>query len=94
MIKERIEKGLEYWEIPEHMWSGIVYYIMHGTRPGGFLEAVFSDSLVEAAGRADEFNIQVLKNYAGFLYNVAPSECWGSREIVDKWKGLSNENNE
>ena len=72
--------------VPPHMRDSIIYYILRGVPLGGFLTAVFSDSLVEATGKADGMNIQILPAYANFLYNYAPRDSWGSREKVAAWE--------
>jgi hypothetical protein len=77
--------------IPGHMIGGMRRYIECGIRPGDFLTAVLSNDLMEACGRADYANRHCLFNYATFLYNYAPRECFGSPERVDAWierKGL------
>ena len=74
-----------YSGIPEHCRDGGRVYIEKGVRPGHFLEAVFSNKLVESFGRADYSNIEKMDAYARFLYNEAPSACWGSKERVEKW---------
>jgi len=75
---------LEY-RIPEYMIGGLYRYIVHHIEPGSFLRAVISNDLFDALGRADSTNSNLLKNYAQFLYNEAPSSCWGSRETYDGW---------
>lgn len=71
--------------IPEYMHGGIARYIAQGVPPGDFLQAVFSNDLMEAFGRADDTNIQCLKAYVGFLYNEAPSQCYGSADNYQAW---------
>jgi len=71
--------------IPEYMMGGIQRYIDHGLEPGDFLTAVICNDLHLAVGRADDLNIVNLPAYVGYLYNEAPSECWGSREKMEAW---------
>jgi hypothetical protein len=71
--------------LPEYMQGAIRRYIEHGIPPGGFLKAVFENDLVQSAACADEINKRRLYDYASFLYAYAPSGCWGSPQIVERW---------
>ncbi len=62
-------------------------HLKHGWYPGGFITAVLSDSLTDAAANADCINKHLLFEWAEWIYNNIPNCCWGSREIVDAWKG-------
>lgn len=78
--------------IPEHCREGMHDYIMNGIRPGGFLCAVLSNNLIDAFARADSINSARLEDYAKFLSNYAPQECYGSPETVDLWCKLGGIN--
>jgi len=80
-----LDETLRKYGIPEHMHFGITAYIVHGIPPGHFLEAVLSNNLREAAARADSENQAALFQWVNWLYNEAPSQCWGSPEKVTKW---------
>lgn len=71
--------------IPGHMRQSLFDYIEMGTPPGGFLRAVLINDLREACARADPINRHRLFTYVCFLYNKAPSSCWGSEERVQTW---------
>ena len=73
------------FEIPEYMMGGIERYIEHGIEPGDFLTAVICNDLAEAVGRADDTNIRNIPAYLGYLYNEAPSPCWGSPAKFKAW---------
>lgn len=73
------------WYIPDRMMDGIRRYIDQGIPPGDFLTAIISNDLKEAVGRADEENLANLPAFVSFFYNMAPSRCWGSPEIMDAW---------
>ena len=60
-------------------------YIEEGIPPGSFAVAVLSDSLVGAYSRADDVNTMRMLDWVHWLYNDAPSGCWGSPEIVQGW---------
>lgn len=89
-IKSRNTGSTAFYEfhnyrIPSYMEEGITAYIHHGRPLGGFLHKVFCNDFVGAVGKADDTNQKNLPAYAGFLYNEAPSGCWGSEEAVRAW---------
>lgn len=71
--------------IPSHMHGGLYRYLVSGIEPGDFLMAVLENNLREAVGRADHINQPKLPDYIRYLYNYAPSKCWGSPEKVAAW---------
>lgn len=75
----------EQCNIPDHMMDGLIYYVLDHRPVGQFLTAVLSNDLMGAAAHADPFNLSALHRYARFLYNHAPSGCYGSREKVEEW---------
>lgn len=78
--------GPPNWEgIPEHMRGGLARYVMDGVQPGDFLFALLSNDFMEAAGRADDENIEAFKAYARFFYNDIPMACRGSQKRVREW---------
>ena len=76
---------VDYSRLPAHMREGMRLYVEEGIAPGGFAVPVLSDSLVGAYSRADDVNTQRMLDWAYWLYNEAPSGCWGSPEIVSAW---------
>ena len=83
-----LNKGLYQFRgfyIPAYMGEGLMRYIEHGIEPGSFLMAVLNNDLAEAIGRADERNMANLPAYVSYLWNEAPSTCWGSSEKVTAW---------
>lgn len=82
---EQMEKGLAKYPFSDAIKDGIRHYIMEGIPMGHFLTAIFSNNLMEAAGRADDKNIKLLKEYAQFLYNYVPHGCKGSDLKVNDW---------
>lgn len=82
--KLHLQRTMAECGIPDYMRGGLADYILHGLPPGDFLQAVISNDLKEAVGRADETNQRCLPEYIKFLYNHAPIGCWGGRaEMVD-----------
>ena len=77
--------------VPEHCVDGLINYISDRIPPGGFLEALLSNDLAEACGRADEINKHRLYEYMTFLYNHAPGLCWGNPGRVYKWLDRESE---
>lgn len=78
-------KTIDYTVIPEHCRGGMARYIEKGIIPGDFLQAVISNKLVESYEKADNTNTFRMRDYADFLHNSAPPECWGSVHIMDRW---------
>ena len=74
-----------HWHISDHMLDSLRKYINFGCPVGDFLTAVLENNLSEACGRADDDNIENLPAYVAFIYNEAPSPCWGSSDKVRAW---------
>ena len=60
-------------------------YVDHGVPVGGFLEAVISNDLFGAMGRADDSSRANLFAICSFVYNDMPGVCWGSPAKVTAW---------
>ena len=60
-------------------------YVDHRIPTGGFLEAVLSNDLREAFGRADDGNRRDLFDIVRYCRWEIPGNCWGSREAVRAW---------
>lgn len=71
--------------IPHYMEEPLRQYIIKGTPVGHFLSAVIDNDLFEAVGHADEENAANLPAFVGYLYNEAPSTCYGSKEKRLAW---------
>lgn len=69
----------------EHLMPSLHGYIEQHIPTGGFLEAVLSNNLKEACGRADDENLWLIPIICAWLYNQAPLNCWGSPERVQQW---------
>ena len=72
-------------KVPDHTLGGLHRYVNHRLPPGDFLRAVLENNLTEALGRADDTNQRTIKEIVSFIYSCLPSNCWGSREKVEKW---------
>jgi hypothetical protein len=84
----------EWAEIPHHMRNTAELYLLHGVRPGSFLEAVLENDLAGAVGRADHYNRGALAAWVDWCFWCLPSRAWGSREAVAKWRGLEGSTDE
>lgn len=71
--------------IPDHMQSGLARYLILGILPGGFLRAVLSNDLMEAAVMADDINRPRLFDFVLFLKSYAPKAAYGSPEAMHEW---------
>ncbi len=71
--------------VPEHTRDTLVNYIEKGVPIGSFVYAILTNNLSEAFGRADHINSQHIKTIVSWIYNFAPSTCWGSPEKVEAW---------
>lgn len=85
MIDQKYLSDNYVQRIPEHTLSSLIRYIEERTITGGFLDAVLCNDLKGACSRADSYNQPVIFEIVYFLYNYAPSACWGSPEKVDAW---------
>ena len=76
-------KDFEGYDIPGYMQGGLIRYFNNGISPGSFMSAVLENNLVEAQGRADSTNAEIIPEYVRFLQNKVPATAWGSRANVD-----------
>ena len=72
-------------KVPEHTLDALRRYVLDGLEPGGFLQAVLTNDLMEACGRADVENSLCLPHIATFIYNCTPSHSHGSRDRYEAW---------
>lgn len=72
-------------QIPAHIHDSIVLYIEQGILPGHCLTAIFSNDLFTAFNRADDKVAAAMKDIIVYIYNYAPSGCWGSPSAVKSW---------
>lgn len=78
---------VDYSKIPvPYMEEGLRLWVEKGIRPGSFMTAMLANDFMNAAIRADDFNASKLQEWARFIYNELPEDCWGSREIMKEWE--------
>lgn len=75
----------EYCRIPEQVLLGLYAYVEHRQAPGHFLQAVLSNDLFEAIGRADKEAVAALRELVVFIHMEVRSDCHGSRQKVGAW---------
>ena|SRR5688572_27085604 len=77
--------SLDYDKLPQQLRGGMYRYIEFGVLPGDFLVSVLSNDLRRSCEYADEQNRSRLFDIVYWLYNEAPSPCWGSAERIKAW---------
>lgn len=87
----QFESDVKWALIPAHMREGIRAYVEDRRLVGEFLTALLSNNLMRAARHADDENRAALADWAGFLYEYIPSDCWGSPEIVAAWLAVDDD---
>lgn len=86
--RERLRRAWFDCGLPAEHFDSMANYILHGVPQGDFFSAVIGDSLMSAAAYADSTNKPLLHLYAQFLFNRAPSGCFGSNERREQWIDL------
>jgi hypothetical protein len=61
-------------------------FVQYGIPPGHFLQAVLSNDLMEAMGRADSENRRDLFEICQYVYNELPIGCWGTKDKMGEWQ--------
>ena len=72
-------------EIPTNVKESLQRYAKQRIPTGDFLRAVLENDLMEAVGRADDFNRYRLFDICSYVYNEMPMSCHGSKEDVKNW---------
>ena len=75
----------DYSKIPESTISALKAWIKYARPMGSFCEAVVSNDLREALGRADDDTRAAIFETVAWMYNHAPIDCWGSAEALTSW---------
>jgi hypothetical protein len=68
-----------------YMRGAMLRYIVWGAAPAHFLSALISNDLRGVFERADDSNLRHLHDWVKWLYNDAPSGCWGSPAKFQSW---------
>lgn len=80
-------------KVPDYMKESIDAWVEYARPTGGCLTAILENNLSESFNRADENVSANMFSIVKYLYNKCPSECWGSKERVKKWKGTTQTKN-
>lgn len=80
--------------IPYDIKSSLDRYVNDGIETGSFLRAVLENNLIDSVGKADYQNSKILPEICSYVYNYLPSNCWGSKEKVNKWLKRKREERE
>lgn len=75
----------DYNNIPQYTRESLERYVKEGIPPGDFLRAVLANDLQKAVSHADNENTGAIVALAVWIYNRAPSSCWGSKDAVSNW---------
>lgn len=73
------------YDISEFTQGVLDRYINGRLYPGSFMEAVLCNDLKKAVSSADTENMNKIPEYVRWLYNRAPSACWGSIADYERW---------
>lgn len=71
--------------LPDDLKASLDAYIEDGRPTGDFLQACINNDLNRAIGFADEISLNALPAVTGYLYNEAPSGCWGKPDSFKNW---------
>lgn len=71
-----------YPTITEEAQQAILDYVNKGEDPGGFLNSVLCNDLVNAVGRADDQEFAMIRDLVNFVYKNMPYETWGNHKAV------------
>ncbi len=72
-------------EIPAHTQETIENYLMHGWKPGGFVESLLAKDYERAITIADTANRQRFWSIATWIKDWAPENSRGSYDAVNNW---------
>jgi len=76
---------MKTYNVPEKYRTILENYRLHRWQPGSFFEAVLSNNLRGAYGKADEEVLYHMKNIMMYLENNFPLNIWGSELNVEEY---------
>lgn len=82
---EDLRLALDFFEVAENLHEGLILYFKYHILPGRFLTACLENDLQNAIGYASTQTWDYVFSVMNLLHNYAPTECWGSKEIVKEW---------
>lgn len=78
-------EAVRYDLCPNNLRGTMERYLEHGISGGHFFTSFLSNDLMGALGRADQTNLHQFPEIGKWLYNYAPSQCYGSPDKVKEW---------
>lgn len=81
----------DYSNIPPVLMEALEAYVKTGRPQGDFMRSVITNDLGKAVAHADTDSQYALVALAIWLYNRAPSVCWGSNDKYESWIGHRGE---
>ncbi len=75
----------EYARAPRRLLESLNRFGQDGVPTGGFLRAVLTNNLIEAAAHADIESAPHLVSIALYVHHELPFGCFGSVAKVDAW---------
>ena len=72
-------------ECPQEIVDTIQAYVEHRLEPGSFVRAVLENDLCTAVFQAHPLMLPYLRAVCLYVYWEIPGNCWGSKEIVERW---------
>ena len=76
------------YDIPKRTKESIDRWACEAIPGGDFVMSVLKDNLSEAIMRADRENKRYIEDIVRYVINQIPSDCWGSKDLVENWEGL------
>lgn len=85
MSREKLTQTMRFYAVPVHLREGLARYVVSGTEPGGFIQAVLQNDLKVAIVRGDKDSRAGITELVMWLIAEAPERCWGSPERYHDW---------
>lgn len=86
MKKKHVYTDEKMGKISERMRIGILEYLNNGRPMGGFLTALFSNDLFKAVSKADDENLNLIREYVVWIHCNVSADAYGSYERVIEWQ--------
>lgn len=85
MTADEIRESLRAEGIPEHLWAGIIRYVIDRIRPGGFLCAVIRMDVEEAHRRVFPPTRPAIPKLTTWFLTQVPEGCCGTPTCIEDW---------
>ena len=92
-IEDVMETFADYADVPVHIRMPMARYIINGDNGGDFVTSVFENNLTKAIFYADSECNKSIRDICSWVHNVAPVDCWGSREDVARYQRIRRKRN-